>query len=122
MRQRVLISVPSTSANTTLVFPASIASSIGSIPDQEDVGGVNDMHRAVRQAQPERAHAVETIEQAVDAARIRQASRERGPDRRALLQPAAADGRKPFGTPAIEPAGETLGERGQKRIGIRRVA
>src|SRR3712207_423856 len=63
IRQRARITPSSTSAKTTLVFPASIASSMAA-SDQEDVAGVNDTDGGVRQAQPEGAGLVEAGEQA----------------------------------------------------------
>lgn len=85
--------------------------------DQENVASVNDTHRAIRQAKPQRAMFVESVEQA-----IAERGGERGAERMRRCEPARADRPQPLRAPAREPAREAFGERFDERRRRRRAA
>src|SRR3546814_16958221 len=78
IRQRATIAPSLISAKTTLVLPASTASSMDDPSDQEHIACVNDTHRHRRQAQHERTVGVEPFEQALDRPAVGQTRRQRG--------------------------------------------
>src|SRR4051812_20148212 len=83
---------------------------------------MDEMDRAVGEAQAERAALVEAIEQAVDRLALGAVNGERGARRRGDGEPLAADGREPFAPPPAEPSGEGSGERVQEGGRVRRRA
>src|ERR1700712_3803194 len=70
--------------------------------DQEDVAGMDDMHRAVRQAEAEGAALVEAVEQALDRLALAAADRKRGARRGGDGEPLAAEDLETLGPPAAQ--------------------